>query len=189
MKSVGEAMAIGRTFKESMQKCLRSLEVGARGFGGGGKFGGDDDSRREIINAKLGTPNSERVFYLRHAFRAGYSVERIFELTKIDPWFLHQLREIHRDGTAARAAESLATIDVTSLRRAKQFGFSDAQLAHIFESDLSRRPRPSQTGAASTRPTVSSTPAPPSSRRSRPTTTRATATRTRSCPRAARRRS
>ena len=135
MKSVGEAMAIGRTFKESMQKCLRSLEVGARGFGGGGKFGGDEILDEKTINAKLGTPNSERVFYLRHAFRAGYSVERIFELTKIDPWFLHQLREIH-EMEQALASHTLKTMDVTTLRRAKQFGFSDAQLSHILKSDL-----------------------------------------------------
>jgi carbamoyl-phosphate synthase large subunit len=135
MKSVGEAMAIGRTFKESMQKCLRSLEVGSRGFGGGGKFGGDEILDEKTINAKLGTPNSERVFYLRHAFRAGYSVERIFELTKIDPWFLHQLREIH-EMEQELSAKTLKTIDVTTLRRAKQFGFSDAQLSHIFKSDL-----------------------------------------------------
>ena len=94
MKSVGEAMAIGRTFKESMQKCLRSLEIGARGFGGGGKHGGDEPVEEKVINAKLGTPNAERIFFIRHAFRAGYTVGRIFELTKIDPWFLHQLREI-----------------------------------------------------------------------------------------------
>jgi carbamoyl-phosphate synthase large subunit len=135
MKSVGEAMAIGRTFKESMQKCLRSLEVGARGFGGGGKFGSDEIIDEKIINAKLGTPNSERIFYLRHAFRAGYSVERIFDLTKIDPWFLHQLREIH-EMEQELAAKTLATVEVTALRRAKQFGFSDAQLAHIFKSNL-----------------------------------------------------
>ena len=135
MKSVGEAMAIGRTFKESMQKCLRSLEIGARGFGGGGKFGGDEPIEEKIINAKLGTPNSERIFYLRHAFRAGYSVERIFELTKIDPWFLHQLREIH-EMEQALAKETLASVDETTFRRAKQFGFSDVQLAHIWKSDL-----------------------------------------------------
>ncbi len=135
MKSVGEAMAIGRTFKESMQKCLRSLEIGARGFGGGGKFGGDEPIEEKIINAKLGTPNSERIFYLRHAFRAGYSVERIFELTKIDPWFLHQLREIH-EMEQALVKETLASVDDTTFRRAKQFGFSDVQLAHIWKSDL-----------------------------------------------------
>jgi carbamoyl-phosphate synthase large subunit len=135
MKSVGEAMAIGRTFKESMQKCLRSLEIGARGFGGGGKYGGDEPVEEKVINAKLGTPNSERIFYLRHAFRAGYTVERIFDLTKIDPWFLHQLREIFEmENDLAKA--TLATVDTWAFRRAKQFGFSDVQLAHLLKSDL-----------------------------------------------------
>ena len=135
MKSVGEAMAIGRTFKESMQKCLRSLETGARGFGGGGRLGGDEPVEEKVINARLGTPNAERIFYIRHAFRAGYSVERIFELTKIDRWFLHQLREIHEMECELRGL-TLATLDAAALRRAKQFGFSDAQLAHLLGSDL-----------------------------------------------------
>ncbi len=135
MKSVGEAMAIGRTFKESFQKCLRSLETGARGFGGGGKFGGDELVDDATIRQKLGTPNAERVFYIRHAFRAGYTVEQIFDLTKIDPWFLHQLREIH-EMEDALSKHTLKTIDPSALRRAKQFGFSDAQLAHLFKADF-----------------------------------------------------
>jgi carbamoyl-phosphate synthase large subunit len=135
MKSVGEAMAIGRTFKESIQKCLRSMEIGARGFGGGGKYGGDEPVEEKIINAKLGTPNAERIFFIRHAFRAGYTVERIFDLTKIDPWFLHQLREIH-EMEQALAAQTFASIDTDALRRAKQFGFSDVQLAHLLKGDL-----------------------------------------------------
>jgi carbamoyl-phosphate synthase large subunit len=134
MKSVGEAMAIGRTFKESIQKCLRSLEIGARGFGGG-KHGGDEPVEEKVINAKLGTPNAERIFYIRHAFRAGYTVERIFDLTKIDPWFLHQLREIHEMEEALRK-QTLASVDTHALRRAKQFGFSDVQLAHLLKSDF-----------------------------------------------------
>ena len=135
MKSVGEAMAIGRTFKESFQKCLRSLETGARGFGGGGKFGGDEPVDDATIRQKLGTPNAERVFYIRHAFRSGYIVEQIFDLTKIDPWFLHQLREIH-EMEEALGKHTLKTIDPAALRRAKQFGFSDAQLAHLFKTDF-----------------------------------------------------
>ncbi len=137
MKSVGEAMAIGRTFKESMQKCLRSLEIGARGFGGGGKHGGDEAFEEEVLNNKLGTPNAERIFYIRHAFRAGYSVQDIFDLTKIDPWFLVQLQEIWQMEEALKK-ETPATITTDDLRRAKQFGFSDAQLAHILQSDLAR---------------------------------------------------
>ena len=134
MKSVGEAMAIGRTFKESMQKCLRSLEIGARGFGGGGRHGGDEPVDETTLNARLGTPNAERIFFLRHAFRAGYTVERIFELTRIDPWFLHQLREIWEMENEL-AASSLAALDAATLRRAKSAGFSDVQLAHLLRTD------------------------------------------------------
>ena len=135
MKSVGEAMAIGRTFKESIQKCLRSLETGARGFGGGGKHGGNEPVDEKVLNAKLGTPNAERIFFIRHAFRAGYTVERIFDLTKIDPWFLHQLREIWEMEQELEKL-TLDSIDDWAFRRAKQFGFSDAQLAHLLKSDL-----------------------------------------------------
>jgi carbamoyl-phosphate synthase large subunit len=135
MKSVGEAMAIGRTFKESFQKCLRSLEIGARGFGGGGKYGHDELPDEATIRQKLGTPNAERVHYIRWAFKAGLTVDDIFELSKIDPWFLHQLREIHEMEETVRHSD-LATIDAPTLRRAKQFGFSDAQLAHLLRTDF-----------------------------------------------------
>ena len=102
MKSVGEAMAIGRTFKESLQKCLRSLEIGRSGLGGDGKpwrVGNDvyEDRAilpREVISRKLSIPNAERIFFIRHALRAGFSVEDIFHLTKIDRWFLVQMKEI-----------------------------------------------------------------------------------------------
>jgi carbamoyl-phosphate synthase large subunit len=102
MKSVGEAMAIGRTFKESFQKALRSLEIGRSGLGGDGKpwrvgenvYGDRDILPRDVIMRKLTVPNAERVFYLRHALRAGFTVKELFELTKIDRWFLAQIREI-----------------------------------------------------------------------------------------------
>jgi carbamoyl-phosphate synthase large subunit len=135
MKSVGEVMAIGRTFKESYQKAIRSLEIGARGFGGGGKFGGDEAPDDATIKTKLGTPNAERIFFIRYALRAGYTVGQIFDLTKIDPWFLHHLRELH-EMEGALAGQQLASIDTGLMRRAKQFGFSDAQLAHLLKSDL-----------------------------------------------------
>src|SRR4029077_19435870 len=101
-KSVGEAMAIGRTFKESLQKCLRSLEIGRSGLGGDGKpwrigselYGDRDILARDVITRKLSVPNAERIFFIRHALRAGFSIEEIFDLTKIDPWFLTQLKEI-----------------------------------------------------------------------------------------------
>jgi carbamoyl-phosphate synthase large subunit len=102
MKSVGEAMAIGRTFKESLQKALRSLEIGRSGLGGDGKpwrlgervFGDRDIFPREIIVQKLSVPNAERIFFIRHALRAGFNIEDIFQLTKIDRWFLTQIKEI-----------------------------------------------------------------------------------------------
>ena len=102
MKSVGEAMAIGRTFKESLQKCLRSLEIGRSGLGGDGKpwrignelYGDRDILPREVITPKLSVPNSERIFFIRHALRAGMNVDEIFSLTKIDRWFLAQIKEI-----------------------------------------------------------------------------------------------
>ncbi|MEI7729899.1 MAG: carbamoyl-phosphate synthase large subunit [Verrucomicrobiota bacterium] len=102
MKSVGEAMAIGRTFKESLQKALRSLEIGRSGLGGDGKpwrigtevYGDRDILPRDVITRKLSVPNAERIFFLRHALRAGFTLEEIFELTKIDRWFLTQLKEI-----------------------------------------------------------------------------------------------
>ncbi len=135
MKSVGEAMAIGRTFKESMQKALRSLETGARGFGAGGKLGGDELPDDQTIRRKLATPNSERILYIRYAYLAGYTVDQIFDLTKIDPWFLTQLHEITEMEKALRA-HTLASIPTDLLRRAKKFGFADAQLAHILKEDV-----------------------------------------------------
>jgi carbamoyl-phosphate synthase large subunit len=102
MKSVGEAMAIGRTFKESLQKALRSLEIGRSGLGGDGKpwrigdrlYGDRDILPRELIAQKLSVPNAERVFFIRHAFRAGFTSEAIFQLTKVDRWFLAQIQEL-----------------------------------------------------------------------------------------------
>ncbi len=133
MKSVGEAMAIGRTFKESFQKALRSLEIGAFGFGGG-KFGGDRVLSEEEINSLIARPNSKRVFYLRAAFNAGYSIEKIFDLTKIDLWFLHQLKQIF-DLEIAMGKESLDTISTELLKEAKEAGFSDRQIGNILDID------------------------------------------------------
>ncbi len=150
MKSVGEAMAIGRTFKESMQKALRSLEIGARGFGGGGRHGGDEPPDRQTITARLATPNAERIFYIRYAFLAGLNLEEIYELTKIDPWFLHQLREIFEMEQELKK-HTLASLPGGDFRRAKQFGFSDVQLAHLLKSDLAAvRTERKQRGIATT---------------------------------------
>ena len=117
MKSVGEAMAIGRTFKEALQKALRSLET--KRFG----LCGDGNEKRvdpETLRLKLAVPNAERIFHLAQAFQDGMPIDEIFELTKIDPWFLQNIRQI---------VEEQGKLSQTDLRRAKKLGFSDRQLA------------------------------------------------------------
>ncbi len=119
MKAVGEAMAIGRTFKESMQKALRSLETGRFGFGFDGK--GKENPTHEEVERMLHVPNAERIFWLQTAFEQDWTVEEVFEATSIDPWFLEHLKIIVDEG------RNLATMD---LRKAKRLGFSDHQIAH-----------------------------------------------------------
>ena len=131
MKSVGETMAIGMTFKESFQKALRSLEIGSWGFGGG-KLGDDELPSKDVIKGKLVRPNAERVFYLRYAFKAGFSAEEIFELTKIDPWFIRQLEQISELEDEIKS-KNLDTIDPDRLRLAKEYGFSDRQLGGLLD--------------------------------------------------------
>jgi carbamoyl-phosphate synthase large subunit len=118
MKSVGEAMAIGRTFKESMQKCLRSLETGRWGFGFDSKE--PQNATKEEITRKLQIPNAERIFWLQTAFVNGWTIEEVHAASAIDTWFLQHLKEIADEG------KSLAATD---LRRAKKLGFSDRQIA------------------------------------------------------------
>ncbi len=115
MKSVGEAMAIGRTFKEALQKALRSLEIKRFGLLGDGA---DRIVDIETVRLKLATPNAERIFYVGRAFQKGVSIDEVYELTKIDRWFLRNLAEL--------VAESGC---LKTFLRAKKFGFSDRQLA------------------------------------------------------------
>ncbi len=119
MKSVGEAMAIGRTFKESLQKALRSLEIKRFGLLGDGADRQIDD---ETLTTRLSVPNAERIFYLGLAFARGWDIERVFSLTKIDRWFLRNIAEIveHSQGDLA---------DTELLRKSKRMGFSDRQIA------------------------------------------------------------
>ncbi|OGR90202.1 MAG: carbamoyl phosphate synthase large subunit, partial [Elusimicrobia bacterium RBG_16_66_12] len=119
MKSVGEAMAIGRTFKESLQKALRGLESGKKGLEGGEVC---DD---ETLLQRVAGPSSARLYHVATALERGMSVERIAEVSKIDPWFLNQMKEI-KDFEKTLAA---ATLDAETLLAAKRLGFSDAQLA------------------------------------------------------------
>ena len=136
MKSVGEAMSIGRTFKEALQKGLRSLEIGRFGLGADGrdlkgKNGGLPT--REEIEQQLATPNSNRIFYLRYALLAGIEIEDIYELTGIDPWFLYQLRQIVE--MERILAQKGSGLEADLLRKAKSWGFSDVQIAHLTGSD------------------------------------------------------
>ena len=134
MKSVGETMAIGRTFKESFQKALRGLEVGSFGFGCDGKdlWGTPQQPSLDDIRARLARPDDRRVWYLRYAIKSGMSVEEIYDLTAIDPWFLDNLFEIVEMEERLRKVSSLAAVETPLLREAKRFGFSDRQLATIW---------------------------------------------------------
>ena len=127
MKSVGEAMAIGRTFKESLQKALRSLEIGVDGFDGYTT----DPSRIEKELAKAGP---KRLWYVADAFRIGMSIEDIHELTNIDPWFLGQIQEIVVEEQAL-LDKTLLDISPDELRSLKRDGFSDRRLARLLKTD------------------------------------------------------
>jgi carbamoyl-phosphate synthase large subunit len=143
MKSVGETMAIGSTFKESFQKALRGLEVKSDGFGSDrlDLWGTPEQPSEEQIVAKLKKPGAERVWYLRYAFKSGMSVAQVYELTGIDPWFLDNLHEIVETEEALRASSQppaspavfAGRISPDLLRTAKRQGFSDWQIARIFD--------------------------------------------------------
>jgi carbamoyl-phosphate synthase large subunit len=136
MKSVGETMAIGRTFKESFQKALRGLEVGSFGLGCDAKdlWGTPLQPSRDDIRAKLATPGAERPWYIRYAFKSGMSVDDVHYLTGIDPWFLDNLLEIVEMEEQLRQCPGETEISDALLREAKRFGFSDRQLATLWNS-------------------------------------------------------
>ncbi|WP_339805363.1 carbamoyl-phosphate synthase large subunit, partial [uncultured Marinobacter sp.] len=130
MKSVGEVMAIGRTFQESMQKALRGLEVGADGFDE--KLDLNSPSSRETLMRELTVPGAERPWYIGDAFRAGMTVDEVFRLTKVDPWYLVQIEDLIRDEANFKAA-GRSGIDRDAIFRLKRKGFSDARLAKLLE--------------------------------------------------------
>ena len=131
MKSVGETMAIGRTFRESLQKALRGLEIGHFGLGGGKKdlWGTDKQPTKDEIQSKLAIPNADRIFYLRYALKFGMTVENIHETCDIDPWFLRNLEQLVRLEDEIHLVSRLDDASPDLIRRAKQDGFSDDQLA------------------------------------------------------------
>ncbi len=139
MKSVGEVMAIGRTFKEALQKGIRSLEIGRFGLGSDGKELldperlADPEAREEaleVVREKLTTPNAERLHYYRYGYKLGMSAREMYELSHVDPWFLENIREIvaMEDALRGRSLEELGDED---LFRAKCFGFSDVQVGFL----------------------------------------------------------
>lgn len=133
MKSVGEVMAMGRTFQESFQKALRGLEVGVDGLN-------EKTQDREVLEKELGEPGPERIWYVGDAFAQGMSVDEVHDLTKIDKWFLVQIEEIVKielelDGlVAAKGEGALASLDAATLRALKRKGFSDRRLAKLLKT-------------------------------------------------------
>ncbi len=137
MKSVGETMSIGRTFKEALQKSIRSLETGRAGLGNDAKdlLLRDAPPSDAEIREKLTTPNAERLYWIRYAMKGGMSDAEIFTLTRIDPWFLSNLREIVDEEERLREVGSLAKASAEAIRDAKRMGFSDVQLASLWGTD------------------------------------------------------
>lgn len=128
MKSVGEVMAIGRTFKEALQKGLRSLEIGVSGLEDL-KFEDEDVELKE----RLRIPNSQRVFYIKYAFKRGVSIDEIYDLTKIDRWFLYNIKEVV-DLESKILRYDKNNLPAELLRKAKEYGFSDKQLSSLLKT-------------------------------------------------------
>ena len=126
MKSVGEVMAIGRTFQESFQKALRGLEVGVDGMN-------EKTKDREVLERELGEPGPERIWYVGDAFAEGFTLEEVHQLTHIDPWFLIQIKEII-DIELWLETQTLAVLDKAMLYRLKQKGFADRRLAVLLKT-------------------------------------------------------
>ncbi len=125
MKSVGEVMAIGRTFQESFQKALRGLEVGVDGMN-------EKTTDREVLEEELGEPGPERIWYVGDAFAQGFTMEEVHQLTKIDPWFLAQIKEII-DIELWLETQAVAVLDKATLLALKKKGFSDRRLAKLLK--------------------------------------------------------
>lgn len=128
MKSVGEVMAIGRNFQESLQKALRGLEIGVNGFDSIIDYG-DEESRNSLVR-ELTEPGADRIFYIADAFRSGMSLEEVFAHTNVDPWFLVQIEELLNLEEAV-AEGGISVLDEAMLRKLKRKGFADARLAFL----------------------------------------------------------
>ncbi|MCM5705293.1 carbamoyl-phosphate synthase large subunit [Larsenimonas salina] len=128
MKSVGEVMAIGRTYQESMQKALRGLEIGVDGFAP--KLTRFDDESMTLLQGELQRPGADRMFYVADAFRAGLSLDQVFNYTKIDRWFLVQIQELI-ELEAVIGTKGFADLDYREVFGWKRKGFSDERIAHL----------------------------------------------------------
>ena len=134
MKAVGEVMAIGRTFEEAMGKAMRSLEDGHRGLGADAKAAALESIADDELTQNVSRATEQRIFYLAEALRRGWSVERLHELTRIDPWFLSRLHDMIAVQEAVRGLR-VEDIDADAMRLLKQYGTSDAQIAYLTGSD------------------------------------------------------
>ncbi|MGI9175567.1 MAG: carbamoyl-phosphate synthase large subunit, partial [Rhodothermales bacterium] len=131
MKAVGEVMAIGRTFEESMQKAWQSLEIGYAGLGGD-----RESASRDEVRERLRRPRWDRTLQIRNAFKLGASVEEVADITKVDPWFLYRIQDIvHWENRIAE--KTLAELDEATMRQVKQYGFSDVQIAYLLKDKVS----------------------------------------------------
>ncbi len=147
MKSVGEAMSIGRTFKESFQKAIRSMEVKRFGFGLDKNdewlkaTRGDTEAQwpvdEDTMIRKLSVPSQGRLYYVRYAFKQGWTLQRIHELTRIDPWFLDQLAQLVEFEEELLNLDSLESMSRELMQRTKELGYSDPQLAYMFKGVVS----------------------------------------------------
>ena len=151
MKSVGEVMAIGRTFKESLQKALRSLETGHDGFEAPAPSSGAEDDGSGSLREKLSIPNADRLWYVAEALRQGMTVEEITRLTAITPWFLANIKQIvdaeavlHSHAQTRTVAKDMPSLSASLLKEAKQMGFSDARIGMLLSDSDSSRPWDSQ---------------------------------------------
>ncbi len=126
MKSVGEVMSIGRTFKDALQKAIRSLEIDRYGLGSDGH----DNIKKELLSNNLSIPNQDRVFYIKFAFELGYSIEEIFDSTKIDPWFLNNIKQLVEFESDFKKCNA-DNLTKEKLYAAKRLGYSDTQIGYL----------------------------------------------------------
>jgi carbamoyl-phosphate synthase large subunit len=134
MKSVGEAMAIGRNMKESLQKAMRSMENGRSGLGSDGKKPIKEDEIMGVLHTQH--PGTDRLFYIKAAFEYGWTIEKLYEVSGVDPWFLNHIKDFVQFEATDLKGKSLQNVGVEVIRKAKQWGYSDVQLAYLLQTNV-----------------------------------------------------